>query len=378
MANKTPTKIFIAAGEASGDTLGAALIEQLNHSPTKDYQICAMGGSKMRHAGATIIVDSTKMGIVGFWEIVKHIAVIIKAMRRIKRYIRENKPQCCVFIDYPGMNLRLAKYGRQHNCKVLYYVSPQVWAWRQGRLKGMRKNINHMAVLFPFEEKFYKQAGIPVTFVGHPLVKASEPYSDKDACYKKLKLDPSRPVLALLPGSRNQEINRLLPVILNSVKLLQQHQPDLQYVMVRADSIAQTDLGTDLPITITDDLKTTLSISQAAICTSGTVTLEVALFKVPLLIIYKISFLTYIIGRMVIKLKHIGLCNLVTDQVVSKEFIQSAATAHNISEEAIRLLNNKQYRQQTLTRLEQLRDTLSKSSNNKTVAQLVEKLVEKK
>jgi lipid-A-disaccharide synthase len=367
--------ICICAGEESGDTLGAELIDALSQQDSVKYQISAMGGAKMRAAGAEIIVDSTNMGIVGIVEVIKHAGSVIRCMRTIKQHLRDKKPKCIILIDYPGMNLRFAKYAHDLGIKVLFYVSPQIWAWKRGRIKQMQRNIDHIAVLLPFEEKIYKQAGIPVTFVGHPLIASSKPRRDKEQCYQELNLDANKQTIAILPGSRQQEIQRLMPEIISSVNKLNNRIQNLQFILIKANSINESDLQIDRQvIKVTSDLQAALSIADTAICTSGTATLEVALYSVPLVIIYKLSAITYLLAKILVKVKFIGLCNIVAESEIAQELVQHDANADKISKEVDRLLNDKQYRADKLDALEKLRHNLNNGGGSAAVAEIVNHL----
>jgi lipid-A-disaccharide synthase len=239
----------------------------------------------------------------------------------------------------------------------------------------MQRNIDHIAVLLPFEEKIYQQAGIPVTFVGHPLITSTKPRSDKDQCYQELKLDANKKTIAILPGSRQQEIQRLLPEIICSVNKLNSKLKNLQFILIKANSIDESDLQIDEKvINVSSDLQAVLSIADAAICTSGTATLEVALYSVPLVIIYKLSAITYLIAKIFVKVKFIGLCNIIAESEIAQELIQHAANANNISKEIDRLLNDKQYRADKLSALEKLHRNLNNGGGSAAVAEIVNHL----
>ncbi len=370
--------LLIITGETSGDNLGAELINQLN-TKKNNLNILAMGGNAIKKAGAKIIVDSSKMGIIGFIEIIKHIGVIWSARKTILNQLKTNPPKLLILIDYPGFNLMIAKHAKKLNIKVLYYVSPQIWAWRSGRIHKIKKRVDHMAVLFPFEQTLYEQAGIPATYVGHPLAKKIQQYQKNySANYDKLKINPHFPVIALLPGSRNQEIESLLPTMIEAAKEIKKAMPNIQFILAQAETVINHPLFSQIPNfikVVKNDTYAAFSIADAAICTSGTVTLECALFKLPQVIIYKVSQLTYWIGRCVIKTKHIGLCNIVAENNVAEELIQNDATPKKITKECIKLLNDTNYRQQKIEKMTSLQNAIFDKKLAGKVADLTEEML---
>lgn len=365
-------KILLSAGEASGDLLGANLAQALLRLKP-DLELIAMGGAQMRAAGVNIIFDNRAMDIIGWWEVIKNISVIRQAMRTFKNILRRDPPDLLILIDYPGFNLRLAKLAKRYGIKVLYYVSPQIWAWKYGRIKTIQQCVDHMAVLFAFEAEIYRRENVPVTYVGHPLAALVHPTASKAVIYQRYGLNPKHPIIALFPGSRRQEIERLLPEIMQATALIRAAIPEAQFVMPKASSLKMEDLQPFLNDTITvvnNDTYNLLSVCNAAIVKSGTGTLEVALSQVPLLIIYKGNFLNYWIARLVVKVKQIGLCNIVAQKPIAKEYIQNAVTPENIATETLRLLQDIPYRQQILSDLATLRASLARENNSLLVAQI--------
>ncbi len=365
------------AGEASGDLLGANLARELLRI-RPDLSLQALGGDQMRQAGVEIIFDNRSMNIMGWWEVIKNLAVIRQAMRAIKEILSSNPPDLLILIDYPGFNLRIAKLAKQYDVKILYYVSPQIWAWKYGRIKTIRRCVDHMAVLFAFEEDIYRREQVPVTFVGHPLAALVQPSATKISIYQRYHLNPEHPIIALFPGSRRQEVHRLLPIMVTATKLIRSAIPHAQFVMPLASSLQVEDLQPYLNNDITivkNDTYNVLSVCTAAIVKSGTGTLEVALSQVPLLVIFKSNFLNYWIARAVIKVKQIGLCNIVAQKSIAKELIQNAVTPENISAETIRLIKDLSYREKILTDLAQLRAGMASQGNSQQVAQIALQLL---
>lgn len=353
-------KILLIAGEASGDLLGANLARELfNRQP--DLEIIALGGSKMREAGVQIIFDNRKMDIMGWLGVIKNIGLISQAKKTIKKIFKNSKPDLLILIDYPGFNLHIAKIAKKYGIKVLYYVSPQIWAWKYGRIKTIRRCVDHMAVLLPFEEQIYRQENIPVTFVGHPLTKLVHPTLTQDEIYQKYQLNSSHPIIAIFPGSRRHEINRLLPIMMAAVNRIRQILPNAQFLVPLASNLHREQLAPNLISgvqLIEGDTYNLLSVCSAAIVKSGTATLEVALSQTPLVIVYRCDFLQYWIARLIIKVKQIGLCNIVAQKPVAKELIQNAATPENIAQETIRLIKDTLYREQILADLANLRNRM--------------------
>ena len=339
---------MIVAGEASGDMYGAKLVAEMRAlSPAGRY--FGMGGDCMRQAGVETLVDANVMAVMGLVEVLGHLPVIVKGFNLLKRRLLTDPPQLLILIDYPDFNLRLARVAKRAGVKVLYFISPQVWAWRSGRITGIGRVVDRMAVLFPFEVPFYEQAGIPVSFVGHPLLDMVRPTMSRDQALVSLGLNPARRTVGLFPGSRKSVIKKLLPVILQSAELLQARMPELQFVLPLASSLRNEDLAPYLEaynvrVTVVSGRNHDLMTGcDAAISVSGTVIMELALVGVPMVLIYKVSPLTYQIGKRVINVAHIGICNIVAERRVVRELIQHEAEAGTIAAETERLLNDSRY-----------------------------------
>ncbi len=365
------SSICLVAGEASGDLLGADLAQSIQQQ-YPNTPLFGMAGPKMRAAGVEALIDSETMAIVGLWEIVKHLGKIKRSMRCLQLALLERKPDVIILIDYPGFNLRLADFAHRHGIKVLYYVSPQIWAWRSSRIKHIKQCIDHMAVLFPFEEKIYRKAGVPVSVVGHPLLHIVPSDLEKTNCRTQLDLS-HKTIVGLLPGSRRQEIERLLPTMLEAVKQIKAKQPDAEFVLPIASGLDHT-LFNDLPDyvkCINDDTYTAIKSCDAIICTSGTATLEVSLLQVPMVVIYKIAPLSYSIGKRLVKTPFIALCNIIAEKMVCQELIQHEANANKISEEILRCLNDQAYRQTMLDDMALTRQRLGGAANSNAIVELI-------
>lgn len=372
MHNHSNQKILIVAGEASGDLLGAHLAKAIL-ALEPNTTLIGMGGPQMQSAGVNIIIDANKLAVVGVWEILKHLGDIRSAMRTLKQLFKTDPPDLVIFIDYPGFNLRMAKQAKRSGIKVLYYVSPQIWAWRYGRIKKIKKYIDRMAVLFAFEEKLYQKENMPVSFVGHPLVDIAIPTLTPNEVAIQLQLDTQKPIIALFPGSRHSEITRLMPVIVSAVELIKAQLPAAQFVLPLASSLSREDLRDYLIPEIQvveNNTYNLLPLCNAAICASGTATLEIALQQVPLVIIYKVTPLSFWLGKRLIKTPFIGLCNIVAEEKVALELIQHDANATITAEEILRLITEPNHREKTLDKLAQVKLKLGGGGGSEKVARV--------
>ena len=375
-----PKRVMIVAGEASGDIYGAGLVRTVQASDPA-FSFFGIGGPRMREAGCETLVDSADMAVVGLVEVLKHFDVIASAFLKLKKNLLETPPDLLILIDYPGFNLRLAKVAKKAGVKVLYYISPQIWAWRQGRVKKIKRLVDHMAVILPFEAPFYQQAGVPVSFVGHPMADLVEVSLTREQAATSFGLDPSRQVVGLFPGSRRSEVSRLLPVILGAAGLLKQRFPTIQFVLPLASTLSDDDLvpwleGCDLPITVTRErIHDLMRACDAVISVSGTVTLEVALVGTPLVIIYKLSPITFQLAKRLVKVEHIGLCNIVAGETVAPELIQDDASPERIAAAIVNLLTDNAQSSAIRARLAHVRERLGGGGADQRMAELVRMMV---
>ncbi len=378
-----PTKqhIMILAGEASGDAHGAELsnhIWQLN----RDIHISGMGSTEMKKAGVDVFFDSSLIAVMGLVEVLKHWGDIKRAMAIVKQQLDETRPDLLVLVDYPEFNLKMARHARGLGIKVLFYISPQVWAWRPKRIHKIGRLVDHMAVIFKFEKAYYERANIPVSFVGHPLVDKVKSTSTKNEIRRHLGLDQEASVIGLFPGSRNSEIERLLPLMLETAKLMAQTKPQLRFVLPVATAldfgaIKQLCDESQLDIVLTrEDIYDSIICCDAIISCSGTVTLEIALLGVPMCIIYKMSWLTYAIMSRLINIPYVGLVNIVAGKSVVQEFLQNDATADNISQEMFKIIDQQDYQQQIIKDLITVRKKLGEGDGSLKMAKLVLSFIE--
>ncbi len=360
MKNNSSHTIFIVAGEPSGDLLGSYLATAFKRS----YPECVLegvGGYRMQQAGVQQIFDSERLAMVGFVEIIKKIAVLRQAMNVIMQRLTEQPPTLLLLIDYPGFNLRLAAKAKALGIKVMYYVSPQIWAWHYSRIKKIKKNVDLMAVLFRFEEKLYQAEHVPVAFVGHPIIEALTPSLTKQAAYQQFSLDPQQPIVALLPGSRATEIQRLLPDMLAAVQCIRQQKPQAQFVLALAPNLSPASLASfqlqGIEV-VENNTYNVLSVCDAAIVASGTATLEVAVLGVPQVIVYRVNPLSYQIAKWVATVTQVGLCNIVAEEPVALELIQGQFKPQAVADEILKLLNDSEYRCTIVQKLQQLKARL--------------------
>lgn len=354
-------KYYIISGEASGDLHGSNLIKELKKLD-ESANIRCWGGDLMEQAGATVVKHYRELAFMGFVEVFQNIGTIFKNIRFCKQDISEYKPDVLILIDYPGFNLRIAAWAKKQGIKIVYYISPQIWAWKENRIHGIKKNIDKMLVILPFEKEFYAKWNFEAEYVGHPLVEVTQRYLDENK-KETTTVNPNN-IIALLPGSRKQEILKKLPVMLQVAA----HFPTYQFVVAKAPGLPE-DFYNDLMSShknvsaVLNQTYDLLSKSTAALVTSGTATLETALFAVPEVICYKGSNISYQIAKRVIKIKYICLVNLIMDREVVKELIQGDMNETNLVHELRELLTNKNKQQQLKEDYSALKTLLSAGGN---------------
>jgi len=371
---------MIIAGEASGDLHGSALVREA-HSLDPNLQFFGIGGSLMRAEGVETLVDAREMAVVGLVEVIAHFPTIFRAFRKMEKILKQNPPDLLILIDYPDFNLRLAKIAHSAGVKVLYYISPQVWAWRVGRVKKIARIVDRMAVVFPFEVPFYEKEGLPVSFVGHPLVDSVRPTMSREMAQTVFGIDPNRKTVGLFPGSRKQEIRSHLPLLLESAQLLKERFPELQFVLPLASSLERGDVASFLDnsgiaVTLVEGKGyDVMQVCDAIISVSGTVTLEIALMGVPMVIIYRVSPLTYQAAKRLIRVDHVGICNIVADRRVVRELIQHEAKPEIILEEISLILTDSSYADSIRSGLSEVRNRLGSGGCSARVAEIVQEML---
>jgi len=347
--------VLMVAGEASADLHGSNLVKAIKRLDP-DIVFWGIGGEKMDREGVRILIPSSHMAVVGMTEVLNKLPVIARASRKLKSILKKNRPDLLILLDYPGFNIHIARTAKRFQVPVLYYISPQVWAWRSGRVKKMSRRIDRMAVILPLEEEFYSRRGMRVDYVGHPLMDASGSGEPKEKCgkiYSHPSISDFRyPVIGLLPGSRNEEIKNLFPDMLRSVEIIRRRYPGMHCVLPLAPTIEPEFIqafienpaaGIDI---IRGDIQRVLSLCDVVFVASGTATLDAAIAEVPMVIVYRVSRVSYWIGKRVIKVPYIGLVNLVAGEKVVPELIQQEVTPERIASEALTILENADIREQ--------------------------------
>lgn len=375
MDNAKHYKIFLVAGEASGDAHAAKMVSDIKQiNPNCSFM--GVGGSQLKAQGVKILINSDELSIVGISEAVARLHIIWRALTQIKNSLRNQKPDLVILIDFPDFNLMVAKAAKKLGIKVLYYISPQLWAWRSGRIKKIKRYIDHMAVVFPFEVDLYQRKQIPVTFVGHPLANAVNSKLTQIEARQLFGLNEHAPTVGLLPGSRRSEIERLFPDMLSAAQILQRKHADIQFILPIALSIPEELIHaylakTNLKVTIIK--QRTYDVMQAcdmAVTVSGTVTLEAALMQLPIIVIYKVSSLSYLLAKYLIKVPYISLANIIAGYKVVPELIQNAATPSNMAAEAEKILNDSLYQAQVKNKLAKIKQSLDTHIGRQSVAKL--------
>ena len=371
-----PHHVMILAGEASGDAHAAEFVDQLRQLQP-DIELSGMGSSEMTRAGVDVFFDSSIIAVVGLVEVLRHWSDIKRAMAIVKQRLDDTRPDLLVLVDYPEFNLKMARHARELGIPVLFYISPQVWAWRPKRIHKIGRLIDHMAVIFQFEKQYYEAAGIPVSFVGHPLVDKVKTSSGADTIRTRLGISANTRVVGLFPGSRYNEVTRLLPVMFACAKRMLEQDSDLRFVLPVASTLDFDDIssqvrdsGIDICVT-RDEIYDVISCCDAIATCSGTVTLEIALLRVPMCILYKVSTLSYQIMRRLVTIPYIGLVNIVARDAVVKEFLQADANPQKVSQELFDLLENHEYRARIDSGLERVRENLGDGNGARNMAELV-------
>jgi lipid-A-disaccharide synthase len=340
-SQKPSIKIFLSAGEASGDLHAAGLVRAIK-SIAPSSKITCLGGPQLKQAGASVLVDNRDMAVVGLFEVFRHAKVIWCAWRKIKRHLVQERPDLLILIDFPDFNFLLARQAHRLGIKVLYYIPPQIWAWRRGRVHTLKRLVDEMVVILPFEEEFYRRYGVQAHFLGHPLLDVVE--AAREEREGRYRTRSTGPFVGLLPGSRHSEIRSLLPEMLKTASLLIRRLPEISFLLPVAPTLDSRAfemevLRSGLPVRLVEgDTYGVIRGCDLVITASGTVTLETAILGVPMIIVYKVSHFSYYLGRHLIKVKHVGLPNLIAGRGIVPELLQHEATAERIAAEALEML----------------------------------------
>ena len=372
-----PKQVMIIAGEVSGDLHGAQVVHAIRRQWSETV-FFGMGGTAMASAGVQILVDAASVSVVGITEVFTHIGPILGGFRIIKRALYDRRPDLLLLIDFPDFNLRVARIAKSLDIPVLYYISPQIWAWRTGRVKMIQKRVDHMAVIFPFEPQFFTDNAIDVTYVGHPLLDHKWPPIS-------IPQDHPFPVIGLLPGSRNQEIKRHLPVMLESMVAINRHFDQSQFLIAPVNKpqrafasamVKNQHVSASCDI-IEGGARAIFSRCHMVIAASGTVTLEAAIAGVPMVVIYKVSPLSYLLGRILIRVNYISLVNLIAGREIVPELIQKDASPANITRKAVEILGHPNRLDEIRRDLANIREKLGSGGTARQVAQIAIEMIGK-
>ncbi len=341
-------KILIIAGEASSDSHAASLVKAIN-SISPDIKFFGIGGKSMQSAGVELLYNIVNLAVMGPVDLIEHYSKLRKIYYHLCSLAKQNKPDCAILIDYPGFNLKIAKYLKALGIPIIYYVSPQIWAWGAGRIKKIRRLVDKILVLFSFEEELYKKEGVKVSFVGHPLLDSVKQTIQRDKFLTQLNINPKKTTVGILPGSRNHEVTRILPIMLDAAKLMQDSlgADNVEFLLPIANTIKKDFVKSFLKqrkinITLIEgNTYNALSASYVAMVASGTATLETALLGIPMAIVYRVAMLTYLLLRAVIRIPYIGMVNVMSGKKIVPEFVQYNAKGRLIAEYLLELIRNK-------------------------------------
>ncbi len=354
---------YFIAGEASGDLHAAKVIAELSKMHSAKANFMGFGGDKMQDAGMNLSKHYKNLAFMGFWEVIKNLSAIKNNLARAEKEILDFKTDILVLIDYPGFNMRMAKFAKKHNIMVVYYITPQIWAWKKSRVKDLKKNTDLLIPILPFEKDFFKNNGVDSIFVGHPLLDELK----KDS---KKAVESEKPLIALLPGSRKQEISHILPLMIEVTSQFE----DYEFIIAGAPSIPldfyrNITKNSFIPISSGRTYEVLLG-AKAALIASGTATLEAAILNVPQVVCYKTSKLSYLIGRLLVKVKFISLVNLILDKFVVKELIQSDFNLEELQKELQNILNKKT-KSKLLENYQTLHEKLGEAGASRRVAEAI-------
>ena len=368
-----PKCIMIIAGEASGDKHGAKLARSIKAQSHNAF-LFGVGGQAMKAEGVRCIVDAETLSVVGITEVISILPTVFRAMATVKKALSSLKPDLLILIDFPEFNFRVAAAAKKLGIPVLYYISPQIWAWRQERVKKVKELVDHMAVILPFEARFYQDHDVPVTFVGHPLLDGLTTEVSRPAA----ESGRQQPVIGLLPGSRGKEVSALLPVMLDAARMIQRKLPAAKFIVSCSASVNAGQVEhlvrsykSDLDIEVArGPVEEVFKQSHLLVAASGTVTLEAALHGVPTIIVYKVSPFSYWLGKRLIKVKHIGITNLIAQKELQPELIQDDASPAGIAEKIVNMIRDRDGLRQGEAELMRVRDLLGGAGASDRVARI--------
>ncbi|MEP7338189.1 MAG: lipid-A-disaccharide synthase [Acidobacteriota bacterium] len=372
-----PTRLMIVAGEASGDKHGAKLAAALQAlQPNLTFEFFGAGGDEMRAAGVETLVDAREVAIMGALEVARALPKFLRVFRRLRDAANERKPQLVVLIDWPEFNLRLAKRLRRDGHRVVYYISPQIWAWREYRIRGIRRNVEKMLVILPFERDYYRRQGVEVEYVGHPLLDSVRVTATRDEFCSRYKLDSSKPLIALLPGSRHSELKHILPPLAETAARLHQTHPHFQFVLPLARTFAREEIAEAIQSApnihlIEQDTYNAVAAADLAVVASGTATLETAIIGTPLIVVYRASQLNWRIFHPLIRVPFVGMPNLIAGRQIAPELLQDDLNAPRLAKEIVSFLDDPARLAQARWDLAAVRDELGQANASERAAQQI-------
>jgi lipid-A-disaccharide synthase len=360
-------RVMMSCGEASGDLYAGALAEALR-ARVPGIEIFGFGGPRMQAAGGELLGEFSQFSVTGLTEALRVVPRSIGMLRRLVRAARERRPDVFVAIDFPDFNFRLMARLRRLGIPVVYYISPQLWAWRPGRIETMKSGVDRVLVIFPFEDAFYRQAGVDATFVGHPLVDLVAPVGSRDGFLRSHALDPAAPTVALLPGSRRNELEQTVPILAAALPLIRARVPAVQFTIARAPNLPDRLFdplvavgGSTPPVLVEQRTDDVLASCDVVVTASGTATVQCALHERPMVVVYRLSPLTYRLGKPFVKVEMYAMPNLVAGRRIVPELIQDDFTPERVADEAVRLLNDPALHRQTRDELRRVRQLLGSS-----------------
>lgn len=365
---------MLVVGEASGDAYGAQLVDAL-HRRDAALKVYGVGGERLQRTDYETLLTVKELTGMGLVELVGNLGTLWRAYSLLKQALKQRRPNLLVLIDFPDFNLRLARLAKSLSIPVLYYVSPQIWAWRKGRVRQIARWVDHMAVIFPFERAFYERHGVKATFVGHPLLESVQTCTDRAAALSRIGLDPTKPAIALLPGSRRAEVRRHLPVMREAAVRLQRER-EVQFFCVCASTIDEAEIESRLahpalhiPV-VHGDRYDAIYAADLVWAASGTVTLESALLGRPMIVIYRVAWLTYLIARLLVRVEHIAMVNLIAGERLVPELVQSEVNPARMAAESRALIDDPEARAGITAKLARLRGRLGGPGAAERVADL--------
>ena len=370
--------IFIVAGENSGDLHGSNLVRELLKMDP-ELSITGIGGGQLQQAGVKLIANIVdRLAIIGLTGVLRNAERIIRLYRKVLRFLDNKRPALVILIDYPGFNFRVMRAAKKRGIAVIYYIMPQVWAWHQSRIYTLRDLTDRMLVVFPFEEKLCQSSGMKqVRYVGHPLLDVMNLTMTREEVFEKFQFDPHKKLIGLLPGSRKPEIDRMLPCMLGAAERIQKAIPDVQFALPRASTIKPELIqyylsASDVEVKVVDAFRYNVrSAMDFALVKSGTSTLETAILNCPMVIIYKVSFLAWLIGKSLVKLPFIGLVNIIAGEMIVPELLQNEATPMNIADKTIALLRDEREMENVRYALTKVKEKLGGAGASRRAAEQV-------